>query len=1232
MQRQGRQRTVSGLGIDLCAPSQSHVTEGSTLWSIDSLNSLNSLLDHVSHAQQTHDLSNSHGGHQFDGRGASMSTNTLTTSTSAVIMRSSRGMEGLAEAERGGSMVVLDAPSRFAEGQRISPANVTPVPPPPPNLKHGRSVSTGAALGLGVGRQGTILSAYSTPARTSAELRSLLGDARARVKAGATVTSGASPGGLKKSRSMPDLSSPAPLALEQGKAGGPRVEVDILLENDTCVEGGILSGALEVCVRRPANGEGAILLGEAKIRIVGIETIPHHDRHIFFQTSFDLASISTESHRLYTSGPDADHFCRARTGIHQVRFQLRSPRHMGPQGAKGVFGYKSGITVQYIAMASIKVKDVQTNTQSIAHFYRPVELWPSFNPQLILARAPQPIQASSEGTVFMGGNGKLKLSASLYREVWVAGQRCLVRVAIDNGTKKAVKTVHLALQMLITVFRPNPELEASPPRAIRFESDPDACQTTTIRKTIAETSLEMGARGGKGVVSARGWWPGCPAGERNEFMHFIVIPPDALSIPRSKLVEVSYELRVSASAGQLASDVQTRVPLRIINQLSVDPPLPLLEPDRSITVLEIGPEAHVGQPAVAGQIPTSGSPMRPAMPHRATVPVPSERRPSSSQKEESRSATGQFAPAGGPETRGRMQNGHQRAASSVPAGFPPPASMNGGRRSAASLPPNARLPPAPDARPIFARPPPSGGLSNPLLKPSRPLLKTVNARKTVPIPSESDSDSRARLGAHMLALRYSDAGSMEDRIAAARTHKRTPSAPGPIAPHRLFASAGDGPRAGMSRSVSSSPTKARMGAAPEEGQWMARQRQPSAPRLAAQSVFLSPARSSTPTGSGMAMQWRYQFGPRRANRDPMWDATIRQHEESPSRRAPLPREFKPDQTPGMTTTATIEPDETCTEDGASDGHSDKYGSETEHSDYAEDKTVEQKTGVASLRYGTLTQRRRGRQMHGSESTESSSGSMRHELGFQSSASDDEEDRDTSAMNTMENRASRAMRNRLLSHASRARCQLQILASGPAGVRHASVLPRILVKSNPRLVKVQLLVDLPTVGPAGTIQEVKRGYMRNYLYPQRKANYITRGQQPTLTSFKATTLHDDKVAELRAVPKMVFHKRLRTLSAQAAKPLPGIAVLGRGVTIDDVKARLDALGFENLEPPTAWVEFEGGQRRLTKLGDYRVRVRLAGRGKKQEDVLLPLSLQPEVKEEEADGEEIGPARATKPTRR
>lgn len=86
---------------------------------------------------------------------------------------------------------------------------------------------------------------------------------------------------------------------------------------------------------------------------MGRAAIPHHDRHIFFQTSFDLASISSEAHRLYTSAPDADRFCRARTGIHQVRFQLRAPRHMGPQGAKGVFSYKNGITVQYIAMACV---------------------------------------------------------------------------------------------------------------------------------------------------------------------------------------------------------------------------------------------------------------------------------------------------------------------------------------------------------------------------------------------------------------------------------------------------------------------------------------------------------------------------------------------------------------------------------------------------------------------------------------------------------------------------------------------------------------------------------------------------------------------------------------------------------------------------------------------------------------------------------------------------------------
>ena len=52
---------------------------------------------------------------------------------------------------------------------------------------------------------------------------------------------------------------------------------------------------------------------------------------------------------------------------------------------------------------------------------------------------------------------------------------------------------------------------------------------------------------------------------------FCLQQAEALSISRSRLLEVEYSIRVTASAGALTSDVHVTLPVRIINFLSVDP-------------------------------------------------------------------------------------------------------------------------------------------------------------------------------------------------------------------------------------------------------------------------------------------------------------------------------------------------------------------------------------------------------------------------------------------------------------------------------------------------------------------------------------------------------------------------------------------------------------------------------------------------------------------------------------
>lgn len=102
----------------------------------------------------------------------------------------------------------------------------------------------------------------------------------------------------------------------------------------------------------------------------------------------------------------------------------------------------------------MKIKDSKTLKRSIAHFYRDCEVWPRLNLNVMLANPSRPIQASSTKSFsVIGGGGQLKLTATLHRSTWMAGQRCYMCIGLGNSTKKTVKTVVSALVRTITIFK-----------------------------------------------------------------------------------------------------------------------------------------------------------------------------------------------------------------------------------------------------------------------------------------------------------------------------------------------------------------------------------------------------------------------------------------------------------------------------------------------------------------------------------------------------------------------------------------------------------------------------------------------------------------------------------------------------------------------------------------------------------------------------------------------------------
>lgn len=385
-------------------------------------------------------------------------------------------------------------------------------------------------------RDVTLLSFGGSHARGAAELKSLLGNSNARLKAGAAILP-------EHARNSPDKKTRKELAvaLEQAKSRA-RVEVDIVLESSVCVQGGYLRGHIKVRVRKRSKKESPVLLSEGKIRIVGYESVPAEDEHhTFYQCAAPLTAVTdVSSHSLYEAAADEEGFAPAVEGQHVLPFALNLPIDNSFGSPKGVFNVGSGISVRYIAMVyvhltsprtshpdfvnrSIKVKNADTGKQSIAHFYRHCEVWPYLDPATILQSASRPLQASTaKSMALIGNSAKVKLHAQMHRLYWPAGARCPVAFHVVNNSKKTIRTVVLTLVRTMTVFRPRPELDAAGDR------DPDACQTATTHKVVAESTLEMCAGVAKGHASAKGWWTGVAPGRELDFVHYIPLPVSLL--------------------------------------------------------------------------------------------------------------------------------------------------------------------------------------------------------------------------------------------------------------------------------------------------------------------------------------------------------------------------------------------------------------------------------------------------------------------------------------------------------------------------------------------------------------------------------------------------------------------------------------------------------------------------------------------------------------------------------
>lgn len=376
----------------------------------------------------------------------------------------------------------------------------------------------------------------------------------------------ASLGTFHEPRTAPELPSKPQttpmLPLERDR----RVGIEIFLEEDRAVEGGCLQGCIRLRLPAHTSPKTAMLLAQPRVRLIGYETLPGEDvRHVFYHHASVIdgdRSIDGPSEPYVLHGspalsqpqgstqpllpccaslPDADGFYLGKEGTHVLPFTLQLPI---ARGAKGSYRSEQA-EIGYIAIASVRVRSFGEHQGGIAHCFQKMDLYPYLNPTEVLASATRPILEQAS-------DAQVRLAAALHRETWVAGQRVYFDMSVLNRAAETMHLLHVSLQCTETLHRS------------RSDASDDYSVSHTTRTLWKQTLNANGDNAGH-------WWAGVHPGPPAHFGHSIVLPGDALTIEKSRHIDVRYTLRIGVGTGN-EPRVAVELPLRIVHFVSLDPP------------------------------------------------------------------------------------------------------------------------------------------------------------------------------------------------------------------------------------------------------------------------------------------------------------------------------------------------------------------------------------------------------------------------------------------------------------------------------------------------------------------------------------------------------------------------------------------------------------------------------------------------------------------------------------
>ncbi|RPA99671.1 hypothetical protein L873DRAFT_1628970, partial [Choiromyces venosus 120613-1] len=328
--------------------------------------------------------------------------------------------------------------------------------------------------------------------------------------------------------------------LEHPVTFNSRITMHIAVMSPLYVGGARVDGRLNIHIHGTRLDD--IRMGRVGIDLVGIEGMR---KVVFMSVTSELVD---EDHPppasiLHPMGENQTISRKVKPSRLFLLFRLNLPLNVGP----GPF-HSVRARIRYVIHGTIMA--TINGIKTIIRCSRDIRVISALDPEKTLLPLEVPLLATEEHALRWGGHNTLKVTAGLFRAVWISGTAAYVDVSIINNTRRRVHKIRLKLKRHMLAYK-RLCVALAENKSVGHLRVPD----WTERKTLAHSKLNIRTR-----------WKGVHGNQFDVVTREIDIPRNQSTVKTGRFLQVKYFVDIAVCT---CSTVGVQLPLTIIH---INPP------------------------------------------------------------------------------------------------------------------------------------------------------------------------------------------------------------------------------------------------------------------------------------------------------------------------------------------------------------------------------------------------------------------------------------------------------------------------------------------------------------------------------------------------------------------------------------------------------------------------------------------------------------------------------------